>query len=81
MLRLGNDWKKPKEVQIERKRERGSEGEKAKEMAHCACKLPAALPTFTSPYLNTKPRKRWIYFQAEKVSMPMTISTKMSSKL
>lgn len=50
-------------------------------MAHCACKLPPALPTFASPYLNTKPRKRWIYFQAEKVSMPMTISTKMSSKL
>lgn len=50
-------------------------------MAHCACKLPPALPTFASSYLNTKPRKRWIYFQAEKVSMPMTISTKMSSKL
>lgn len=50
-------------------------------MAHCACKLPPALPTFASPYLNTKPRKRWIYFQAEEVSMPMTISTKMSSKL
>jgi len=77
MLRLGNDWEKLREVE----RERGSEGEKGKEMAHCACKLPPALLTFASSYLNTKPRKRWIYFQVKKVSMPMTISTKMSSKL
>lgn len=72
---LGRNWRK------EKVRERRSEAEKGKEMVHCACKLPPAPPAFTSPYLNTKPRKRWIYFFAEKVTTPMTISTKMSSKL